>query len=115
MHKPPSLLGAPARTLSDPNMAALPHDALVVVASSPLAANLASFGAVAPAIEAAVAADAALSKAAKQPVVLPTPVAPGRRLVLAPIGPLTDDIEDVCAIAEAASAAVARAVEAGTT
>jgi leucyl aminopeptidase len=65
------------------------------------------------AIEAACLVDAALLRGARRPVVLPVPSAPGGRVVLAPMGPLTDDTEDVRAVAEATSAAASRAVDAG--
>jgi leucyl aminopeptidase len=65
------------------------------------------------AIEAAVRVDWALGRGARRPVVLPVPGAPGGRVILAPMGTLTDDTEDVRAVAEATSAAASRAVDAG--
>jgi leucyl aminopeptidase len=95
-----------------------PFDALVVVAPAPIAKTAAALGlgaAVEAAIAAAAAADAALAKGPRPPVVLPVKGVPGGRLILAPTAALTDDVDDVRSIAEASSAAIARAVEAGAT
>ena len=89
-------------------------DALVLVAPTPIAAHAATLGpAVAAAVESAIRADAALGRGARPPVVLPVAGAPGGRVVLAPISPLSDDIDDVRLVAEATALAVARAVDAG--
>jgi len=66
-----------------------------------------------PSIEAAVQVDAALGRGARRPVVIPVAGAPGGRVVVAPMGALTDETEDVRAVAEATSAAASRAVDAG--
>jgi leucyl aminopeptidase len=108
-----SLAGLPADALAQPGAAAEACDAVVLVAPSPIAERAAVLGpAVASAVEAAVRADAALS-GKHAPVVLPAPGAPGGRVVLAPMSALDEDTDDVRSVAEAASAAVARAVEAG--
>ncbi len=65
------------------------------------------------AIEAACRVDAALVRGAGRPVVLPVPGAPGGRVVVAPMGTRADETDDVRAVAEAASAAASRAVDAG--
>jgi leucyl aminopeptidase len=110
-----ALHGVPGSTLSEARETS--HDALVVVAPAPIAETAASLGAaVGSAAAAAVLADASLSaRRARPPVVVPAPGVPGGRLVLAPTAPLTDDVDDARAIAEATSAAIARAVEAGAT
>src|SRR5262245_33991101 len=105
MHNPPALLAVPTAALADPNLASLPYDALVIVAPSPLGNRTAALASIAPFVEAAIAADAALGKGAKPPVVLPAPGAPGGRLVLATTSSLTDDTDDVRAVAEVVAAA----------
>ena len=91
------------------------YDALVLVATPPLAdhAGRLTTAAIASAVEAAARADEALAKGPRPAVVLPASGAPGGRLVVASLGPLSEDTDDVRAIAEATSAAVARAVDAG--
>jgi leucyl aminopeptidase len=107
-----ALVGVAAGSVLAPSSLAA-HDALVVVAPSPLAAWGSSIGGpVAAAIEAALAVDASLGSK-RAPVVLPAPGVPGGRLVLTPMGSLTDDIDDARAVAEATTAAIGRAVEAG--
>src|SRR5262245_29252618 len=102
---PLPLAAAPPDAITSPT-----YDALVVVAPSPLERQAAALGAVAPALAAALAADATLGRATKVPAVVPAPEAPGRRLVLAPMSELTGDVDDARAVAEATYAAVARAV-----
>ncbi len=91
------------------------HDALVVVAPSPLGAQaLGALGkGVQAAIDAALRADAALGKPTKAPAVLPVDAAPGGRLVLAPMGELTGDVDDARMVSEATFSAIERAVTAG--
>ncbi len=98
--------------------AAPTYDAFVVVAPAPITPYLGSLGPGHGAIENAIAIDAALTKGARAPVVIPAQNAPGGRVVLASYGSgqsATHDIEDVRLVAEATLAAVARAVEAGAT
>ncbi len=116
MSTPPVLHGLPASALRDSATLAR-HDALVVVAPSPLADFASALGpAVGAAVAAALLVDASLAtRRARPPVVVPAPGVPGGRLVLAPMGPLTEDTEDARLFAEATAAAVARAVDAGAT
>ncbi|MBK7401832.1 MAG: aminopeptidase [Myxococcales bacterium] len=102
---------APASALTDSA-----HDAVLLVVPAPLADHLDALAAARPAVEAALAADAALSRGARAPVVVLAPQLPGGRLILTTYGsglPANAEIEDVRLVAEAASAAMARAVEAG--
>jgi len=114
----PVLHGVPVRALThlDPETVAR-HDALVIVAPSPVADFAAGLGPlVAAAVALALTADASLgSRRARPPVVVPAAGVPGGRLVLGPMAPLTEDIDDPRAIAEATAAAIARAVDAGAT
>lgn len=111
MWSAPDLLAAPANLAA----AGAGFDALVVVAPSPITAAAAALGPeVERAVHAALEADAALARPSRTPVVLPASGVPGRRLVLAPMGALTDDIDDVRLVAEATAVAVARAVDAGS-
>jgi leucyl aminopeptidase len=125
MSTPPELRSAPLDTLSDA-AAASRYDALVVVAPAASLGALAGKGqaasaslpgsvggAVTAAIGAALEADASLGRGARAPVVLPAPGLPGGRLVLAPMGALGDDTDDVRLFGEAAAVAMARAVDAG--
>lgn len=92
------------------------YDALVVVSPTPLEKHLASLSLPADAkraLEEGLAIDAALGRGARAPVVIIASGVPGKRLVLTTVGALTDDADDVRALADAASAAVSRAVEAG--
>lgn len=92
------------------------HDALILVAPAPPHAAAAALGLPAPlvaALESALNADRALSRGPRAPTVLPCALAPGGRLVLAPMGALSDDTDDVRLVAEASAAALARAAEAG--
>ncbi len=93
------------------------HDALVIVAPSPLVDFAAGLHPLAGDTAAsATEADASLaSRRARPPVVIYSPGMPGARLVLAPTAPLTEDTDDARAVAEATAVAVARAVEAGAT
>lgn len=110
----PALRTAAPDILAQPDLSHTDHDALVVVAHAPLAERAQAIGpAAAAAADALCRADAAFAKGGKPPVVLPWSPAPGRRIVLSALGPLADDTDDVRAIAEAASAAMARAVDAG--
>lgn len=93
------------------------HDALVVVAPAPISSHLDKLGPARSAVESALAIDAALGKGARPPVVLGASAAPGGRVILAVYGSgqaVTADIEDVRLVAEATAAAIARAVEAGS-
>ncbi|MEZ4299432.1 MAG: leucyl aminopeptidase family protein [Polyangiaceae bacterium] len=111
-----SLLSASAELLSKEDLSHTPYDALVAVVRSPVVENARGLGAVAAAgIEALTRADATFGRSARPPVLIPWPTAPGKRLVVAPLGPLTEDTDDARNIAEAASAAMTRAVEAGAT
>jgi leucyl aminopeptidase len=114
----PVLHGVPARALHDLDPDIFTgHDALVVVAPSPVAGFAAGLGAAAGAgASAAATADVSLAGSrARPPVVVHASGVPGGRLVLAAMAPLTEDTDDARAIAEATSAAIARAVEAGST
>lgn len=108
----PALLSVPAKALHDA-AAIADHDALVIVAPSPIADFAATLGPAAKAaVTGALGADASLARA-RAAVVVPAPGVPGGRVVLAPMGALTDDTDDARAIAEASAAAIARAVDAG--
>jgi leucyl aminopeptidase len=110
MWTPPDLTAATARALTSSTT----FDALVVVSPSPITNAATALGPeVERAVSAAVEADASLSRASRTPWVLPAPGLPGKRLVLCPMGVLTDDTDDVRAIAESTAAAIARAVDAG--
>ena len=102
----------PLSSLDGP--AASEFDALVLAARSPLADHAA---AVSPALGEFVAdsarIDGAFAAKGRALAVLPCPCAPGRRLVLAGLGPLCADTDDVRVVAEVVGAAVTRAVEAG--
>ena len=113
-HPEPVLHGVAASSLLDPPTLAA-HDALVIVGPAPLGELAGSLGTpVAAAMNAAVLCDASLAAPrARPPVVVPAPGVPGGRLVLAPTAPLTEDVDDARAIAEATQAAINRAVEAG--
>lgn len=90
-------------------------DALVLIARLPLtdaALGLALGGALTEAVATTLAADDALSRAGTV-AALPVAAAPGGRLVLASLGALADETDDVRSIAELTSAAVSRAVDAG--
>ncbi len=109
-----TLRSAAPEILTQPDLSHTDHDALVVVAHAPLAERTAAIGPVAAAaIDALSRADAAFPKGGKPPVILPWSPAPGRRVVVSALGALTEDTDDVRALAEATSAAVARAVDAG--
>ena len=109
-----ALRSAPPELLAEPDLSASDHDALVVVAHAPLAERHGDVGPVAAAaLEALSRADATFAKGGKPAALLPWSPAPGKRAVLAALGSLGDDTDDVRAIAEATSAAVARAVDAG--
>ncbi len=89
-------------------------DALCLLVPTPAEAHLGALPApVADAVRAAIAVDQALARGKRPPVVLAAPGAPGGRVVLATLGALADETDDVRGFAEAAQAAVARAVEAG--
>ncbi len=105
---------APIPTLSCAvDLAASDCDALVLVAPSPILASAEALGAgVAEVVRNAVAADASLGRA-HAPVVLHAPGVAGDRLVLAPMGALTEDVDDVRLVAESTAQAMARAVDAG--
>jgi leucyl aminopeptidase len=113
MTAPPTVRSIPVEALEQEAAA---HDALVIVAPTPLARALGTLrlpAAVTAALEAALAADQSLARGARPATVLPVPGAPGGRVVLATMGALTADTDDVRLVAETVSAAVARAVEAG--
>jgi leucyl aminopeptidase len=113
----PLLRSATPKALTDTDPATR-FDALVLVAPAPIAASAGKLPlgeAVLAAIHAAVAVDASLGRGPRPPVVLVVPEAPGGRVILAPTGALTDDVDDARAIAEATVAAMARAVDAGAT
>lgn len=113
MWTPPALFAVPAAAVS---AASSTFDALIIVAPSPIGLAGAALGPeVERAIAAALQADASLARASRTPVVLPAAGVPGKRLVLAPMSALTDDTDDVRAIAESTVAAVVRAVDAGAT
>jgi leucyl aminopeptidase len=116
MLKVPTLHGVPAsdRALHDARDARDVYDALLVIAPAASLREPALFGdPLAPVIEAACRADASLTRGARPPVVLPAPGAPGGRVVLAPMGALDEDTDDVRAVAEATFAASQRATDAG--
>jgi leucyl aminopeptidase len=125
MSTPPELLVAPLDTLSDQALSDR-HDALIVVAPASMLSALAGKsasssvpppaylrGAVRSAILEAIEADASLGRGARAPVVLPANGLPGGRLVLAPLGALSDDTDDARLVAEATAVAMNRAVDAG--
>ncbi|MCC6525674.1 MAG: aminopeptidase [Polyangiaceae bacterium] len=96
------------------DLASSAHDALVVVVHAPHAAHAATLGPVASAAVAALGrADATFAKGQAPASLLPWPTAPGGRVVVAALGALDEDTDDVRAVSEAAAAAVARAVAAG--
>lgn len=108
----PTLRGVSERALD--NLPGDPYDALLVVAPAVAFREPSHFGeAIGPVIEAACRADASLSRGPRPPVVLPAPSAPGGRLVIAPMGALDEDTDDVRAVAEATFAASTRAADAG--
>ncbi|WP_437639541.1 aminopeptidase [Sorangium sp. So ce854] len=108
-----SLAGLPANALAEAHSATAACDAVVLVAPSPIAKHVGGLGpAVGSLVEAAARVDCALEGKCA-PLVLPAPGVPGGRLVLAPMGTLSEDVDDVRSVAEAASAGFARAVEAG--
>jgi leucyl aminopeptidase len=110
------LFGVPAEALFDGRVDALGHDALILVAPTPISGRAAALPPpIAAALSAAVRADAALERGPRPPVVVAVPGAPGGRLVLVPMGTLGDDTDDVRAVAEATAAGTLRAVEAGAT
>jgi leucyl aminopeptidase len=93
-------------------------DALVVIAPAPIATSAAKLPlgeAILAAITAAAIIDASLARGPRPAVVLAVAGAPGGRVILAPTAALTDDVDDPRAIAEAAAAAMTRAVDAGAT
>ena len=109
-----ALRSAPPALLTEPDLSGTEHDALVVVAHAPLSERHAEIGPVASAaIEALTRADVAFPRGGRPPALLPWSPAPGKRVVVSALGPLADDTDDVRALAEAVSAAVARAVDAG--
>ena len=109
-----ALLTAPATLLERPDLSSTEHDALVLVTHAPLADRSPAIGPVASsAIDALLRADASFGKGGRPPALLPWPSAPGNRLIVTVLGPLTEDTDDVRALAEATSVAVARAVDAG--
>lgn len=109
-----TLRSAAPEILAQPDLSSTEHDALVVVAHAPLTERAPAIGpAAAAAIDALARADAAFSKGGKPPALLPWSPAPGRRVVVAALGPLAEDTDDVRILAEATSAAVGRAVDAG--
>jgi leucyl aminopeptidase len=112
----PDLRGVAIASLGDSTVTDA-HDALVLVAASPLVEQAAVLGAMGrDAVQAALRADAALGRAGpRPPVVLAAPDAPGGRLVIALMSGLTLDTDDVRLVAEATAAGVARAVDAGAT
>jgi len=113
MSSTPPLRAAQLDSLSNPDKSK-DYDALVVIAPSPLAQNLASLPAkLSAAVTDAIAADAALGRGKCAPCVVACPAAPGGRLVIATTNSLVDDLDDVRQIGEATSAAIARAVDAG--
>jgi leucyl aminopeptidase len=90
------------------------YDALVLVAPTPIARASAALGPELAAIMASLLeVDAALGRGPRPSVVVPASGAPGGRLVLAPMGKLEDDIDDVRSVAETTSEAITRAVDAG--
>lgn len=111
---PPILQAVPSQRSWD-DLSAEGYDALVVVVPAPRLKDANLLGErFSAAIEAAVRADAALSRGKCPPAVLPSPLAPGGRIVLVPMGALEDDTDDVRAVMEAASAGISRAVDAGS-
>ncbi|AKT39550.1 aminopeptidase [Chondromyces crocatus] len=108
-----SVVGLPERALLDGAPAAMACDAVLVVVPSPVTEHLEGLSeAVAGAITAAAKVDAALSGRCA-PVVLAAQGVPGGRVVVAPMTALQEDTDDVRSVAEAAAAAMARAVAAG--
>ncbi|WP_437536088.1 aminopeptidase [Sorangium sp. So ce726] len=108
-----SLAGLPANALAESTSAIAACDAVVLVAPSPIAKYAGGLGsAVGAVVEAAARVDSAL-EGKSAPLVLPAPGVPGGRLVLAPMGPLSEEVDDVRSVAEAAAAGFARAVDAG--
>ncbi|EYF04826.1 aminopeptidase [Chondromyces apiculatus] len=108
-----SVVGLPERALLEGSPAAMGCDALVVVTPSPVAAHVEALGAeIQGAIAGAAKLDAALGGKCA-PVVLAVQGVPGGRLVVAPMSALQEETDDVRSVAEAAAAAMTRAVAAG--
>jgi leucyl aminopeptidase len=104
------------RLTAAPDLAHAGGDALVLLLPTPFARfvdRLALPPVIAQGVRAALAADRALAEGDAPPCVLPLEGAPGGRLVLAPVGHLEDEVEDVRRLAEAALSATSRAVLAG--
>lgn len=112
-HTPPSLVSIPERTLGSSSLSDKPFDALVVVAPAPVRGHAVLEGVIGGVLGQALRADKTLDRGPRPPSVLHAPGLPGERLVIAPMGPLTDDTEDVRLVAEAVAAATNRAIEAG--
>ncbi len=112
-HLPPSLVSVPERALTSNTFADKPFDALVVVAPAPLRSHGVLEGVIGTILGAALRADRTLDRGPRPPSVIHAPGLPGERLIVAPMGPLTDDTEDVRFVAEAVAAATNRAVDAG--
>lgn len=110
-----ALHAAPRDLLRNADLSTTDHDALVLVAHAPLADRGLDLGPVAAAaLEALLRADAGFARGGRPPALLPWPSAPGGRVIVSALGPLADDTDDVRAIAEATTAAVARALDAGS-
>lgn len=93
------------------------HDAIVLVTPSPLGRWLRSLSlplSVVSALESLVSVDRALERGSRPPTLLPVPGAPGGRVIVATMGSLTDETDDVRQVAETVAAAITRAVEAGS-
>ncbi len=112
LHTPPTLVSVPEQTLES-TFSDKPFDALVVVAPAPVASHGVFQKTIGAVLERALRADKSLDRGPRPPMVIHAPGLPGERLVVASMGPLTDDTEDVRLVAEAVAAATNRAVEAG--
>lgn len=112
-HTPPALVSVPEKALTSPVLTDKPFDALVVVAPAPVRSHAVLEGVIGHALGQALRADKTLDRGPRPPSVIHAPGLPGERLVIAPMGPLTDDTEDVRLVAEAVVAATNRAVDAG--
>ena len=111
-----ALVAVPASVLAATDLAKTPYDALVLVAHTPLAETTKGLGpVVADVVRVVTAADASLARSTKTPSLAVWPFAPGGRVVLASVGALAEDTDDVRAFGEAAAAAMQRAVDAGAT
>ncbi|MBL8681937.1 MAG: aminopeptidase [Myxococcales bacterium] len=118
MYVTPLLLGVAKDAIALEASSASPSsfDALVLVSASPIANYLDELALPAPVaalVRSVLESDRAMARGPQGPVVLPCESAAGKRVVLATCGALTDDIDDVRAVAETVTAAINRACASG--